>query len=101
MNPQGATTYRVRTAQFGDGYSQRAKDGLNNVYDTWPLTFTGSEAEIAAIKAFLDATGGATNFYWTPPLRTQAKFIASAVVVTPLGGDNYTLTATFTEDFGP
>jgi phage-related protein len=95
----GTTTYSVRTAQFGDGYSQSVANGINNAVDSWPLTFSGSSAKIAAIKAFLDATQGYVSFYWTPPLGTQSLFRAGPYTVQPHGADSYTLTVTFTEVF--
>lgn len=95
----GTTTYRTRKAQFGDGYSQDVADGINNLYDTWPLTFVGHSAYISPIKAFLDATQGFQKFYWTPPLRAQGLFKCTAPTITPHGNDAYSLTVTFTEAF--
>ena len=34
-----ASTPRVLTAKFGDGYEQRAVDGINNLAETYTLTF--------------------------------------------------------------
>lgn len=99
VEPTGATKFAVRVAQFGDGYSQAVPDGINNKMDTWPLSFTGAAALISPIKAFLDSMNGATRFYWTPPLRTQALFRCSDYSVQPHGGGLYTLSATFTEAF--
>lgn len=98
----GTTKDLVRGAQFGDGYSQAVADGINNVSDTWPLTFSGSSAYIGAIKAFLDARAGYQSFYWTPPLRAQGVFRCTArSTPQPHGADTYTYTATFTEVFNP
>ncbi len=36
-------TYRVRTAQFGDGYKQEAGDGPNNKEDSYPITYSGQK----------------------------------------------------------
>jgi phage-related protein len=95
----GTTTDSVRTAQFGDGYSQTVPNGINSVYDSWPLTFSGDGSKIATIKAFLDATQGATSFFWTPPLRAQGRFRCGPRTVQPHGANSYTLTVTFTEVF--
>lgn len=99
VSPTGTTKFRTRVAQYGDGYSQAVPDGLNNRVDSWPLTFTGASAVIAPIKAFLDATQGASSFNWTPPLRSQGLFRCSDYAIQPHGGDLYTLTATFSEVF--
>lgn len=71
MPDRGFTTEtapRVRTAKFGDGYSQRVADGINNLDQTWNLTFNSRSLEDAdAIEAFLVSKEGAISFTWTPP----------------------------------
>ena len=96
----GETIDAVRTAQFGDGYSQAVADGINSTADTWPLTFSGTGAYVGAIKSFLDSLQGYRSFYWTPPLRAQGLFrCVKRSTPQPHGGDAYTLTATFQEVF--
>lgn len=59
---------KILKAQFGDGYSQRTKDGINNNPGVWNLSLDEkTDVEADAIMAFLDARGGAEAFYWTPP----------------------------------
>lgn len=100
VEPVGTTKYAVRTAQFGDGYSQSVADGINNKLDAWPLTFTGNTAYIAPIKAFLDSLQGYQSFYWTPPLASgPLLFRAEQCTVKPYGGGNYELNVTFQEVF--
>ena len=54
---------RVLTAKFGDGYEQRAVDGINNLNETYNLTFkTRLKAEIDDIVAFLDSKQNVTKF---------------------------------------
>ncbi|WP_408534621.1 phage tail protein [Paraburkholderia fungorum] len=95
----GTTKYVVRTAQFGDGFSQSVQDGINNRFDTYPLTFSGDGTKIAAIKAFLDSTGGYQAFNWTPPLRAQGLFKCDTPTIQPHGANSYTLTVNFVEVF--
>lgn len=95
----GTTKYAVRTAVFGDGYSQSTADGINNQMDTWPMAFSGDSVKIAAIKAFLDATKGYQSFLWTPPLRAQGLFRCDTPTIQPHGAGAYTLTVNFTENF--
>jgi phage-related protein len=70
---------RLLEAPFGDGYSQRAGDGINTDPQNWPLVFepfTNDEAD--AIEAFFKArlaAGGLEAFDWTPPFKASAKFI--------------------------
>lgn len=93
---------RVRTAQFGDGYSQRLRYGLNTNPKQWDLTWNVSETDADTIEAFLDARGGAESFDWTPPDGgTSAKFICSQWNKTIPYLNRATITATFTQVFEP
>lgn len=61
-------TPRVRTVAFGEGYEQRAADGINNNLQTWDITFSKrTDTEIEAILAFLTLAGGVSSFDWLPP----------------------------------
>ena len=61
-----ASTPRVLTAKFGDGYEQRAVDGINNLAETYTLTFkTRPKADIDDIVAFLDSKQNVTKFTLT------------------------------------
>jgi phage-related protein len=99
--PAGQVSFRVRKAQFGDGYSQEVADGINNKVQSWPLQFVGTKAELAPIVAFLDDHAGYAGFFWTPPLGVQGLYKVTAYTPTPLSGDLYTLTATFEQKFAP
>ena len=67
---------RVRKAQFGDGYEQRAPDGLNANLQKRALSFSGrSLAECDAIASFLDAQAGVTAFYYTHPRDIQRLWL--------------------------
>lgn len=94
------TTPRVRTAQFGDGYSQRVGDGINTMPRSWSLTFTRQTADIDAIEAFLVARAGVESFDWTPPAGVAGKWICKSwsrvVHFNVVQGIN----ATFEEVFG-
>jgi phage-related protein len=51
---------KVRSTQFGDGYSQRLRYGLNTDPKAWRLTFLNRvDTERENILAFLEARGGA------------------------------------------
>jgi phage-related protein len=63
-----ATAVSLREAAFGDGYSQRAPKGVNNVRHTWQLNFENRpDSEANDILAFFETTQGAFHFLWTPP----------------------------------
>lgn len=99
VEPAGQTKFAVHVAQFADGYSQAVARGINNKADTWPLSFTGSAAYLAPIKAFLDGLQGFRSFFWTPPMRAQGLFRCGDYTLHAHGGNSYTLDATFTEVF--
>lgn len=59
--------------QFGDGYSQRVADGINNNPLTWDVSIQyRTTAEADDIDVFLTARGGIESFDWTPPLESIA-----------------------------
>ncbi|WP_414446860.1 phage tail protein [Burkholderia sp. 22PA0099] len=101
-NMSGTDTATVRKAQFGDGYAQRAADGLNNVAAVFDLQFIGDAAKITAIRAFLAERGGATSFSWKPPLEAAPLLFVCETWSRPtVDGAIYTMTATFTQTFAP
>lgn len=100
IEPTGTGTFRVRSAQFGNGYRQVAGDGINNEVQSWPLTFRGRESYVLEILGFLRARKGFIPFAWTPPLGVASLFTCASWSVTPHGAGMYTLTATFEQYFG-
>lgn len=94
--PTGDTRFRTLKAAFGDGYTQRAADGINPRADSWPLEFSGTQVDIEPIKQFLDSLAGYKTFLWTPPLGVQSAYVAEdGYRLTPHGGGIYTLSVTF------
>jgi phage-related protein len=94
--------FRVLEARFGDGYTQRTRDGLNTSPRSYSLVFDPVSAAIAdAIESFLLARGGSEPFYWTPP-----RAIDPVRVICPKIGRTYSqwshdgVRVTFIEDFG-
>lgn len=103
INPTVGTAIRPEIkklkAEFGDGYRQRAPDGLNHVRYVYELTWEGALASIDEILLFLDARGAVEAFLYTPVGELLPKtFVCeewSKVRSTPLGK----LTAKFTQVF--
>jgi phage-related protein len=53
--------WRLRVAQFGDGYSQRTLDGINALNRKWSLVWGDRDAPtVNAIVAFLEAEKAST-----------------------------------------
>lgn len=71
---QKKTKPRILRTDFGDGYSQRAADGLNSVAITVDLEFNGlTPDEADDIEAFLESKKGATAFTYTLPDEVSAR----------------------------
>lgn len=99
--PDADIQHRNRAVQFGDGYKQIAKDGLNANSQVWNLTFDRDEATVTAIAAFIDAHQ-AVYFLWTPPADTvQRKVICEGYSKQPYLYQNERLTCKFEEFFVP
>jgi phage-related protein len=89
---------KVLSSQFGDGYSQRTPDGINNMMETWSLAFTlRTKTEIDSIETFLRARAGAEAFYWTTPSNRTAKFICKKWSRIPEWDGNHALNCVFME----
>jgi phage-related protein len=107
VGPTGTGTFRLRTAQFGDGYMQVTPDGPNADVQSWPLTWLCTGSEGATLMAFFRAHIG-VSFFWTPPLGVQGYYqVMPGYTIVPNGGDKttnedtYTVGATFQEMFKP
>lgn len=58
----------VLKISFGDGYEQRIKNGINNIKETYAVTFnTRPKEEIDAIISTLKAKDGVDKFDFTVP----------------------------------
>lgn len=93
----------VLQMKFGNGYSQRAQDGINNDPRVFMLVFQSrSDTEAQAIEDFLSSHGGWQAFYWSPvPNQAQATFICQNFQRIPTAHNLNTVNATFEEEFEP
>lgn len=94
--------YNTRRVDFGDGYSQRVADGLNNIREIWDVIFDNISDTLAdTIEAFIDARNGDVEpFLWTPPHEATAKQYTASNFVRQLNSSvTSTLTVTFTQEF--
>lgn len=100
--PRGSTQYRVRKAQFGEGYAQRAGDGLNTKKQTWNITLDADMDEIQDALDFLDRHEGHVPFLWTPPGKPAPIWVVcGGYDETPHVASQNIVTATFEQDFEP
>jgi phage-related protein len=106
-------THNVLTAKFGDGYEQRALDGINTKQEVFTLNFNNRVyTEINLIAAFLD-NKAAKNFQMTVTNTKDAESVSptetNEIVTVACDGYNITyinentaaLSATFRRVFEP
>ena len=94
---------RVRVSAFGDGYQQRAPDGLNNDAQTWEYQATDVDDAVAAdMMAFLETHGAVTPFDYTPLWATTPIKVVCPTWRRTLGSRVGTsdISATFNQWFG-
>lgn len=96
-----APEVKVLAADFGDGYRQRAADGLNNIRDTFAFAWEALPAADAdAIVAFLKARLGTEAFLYTPPGESAPrKFTCTKWARKRVRFSYHQITATFVEVF--
>lgn len=98
-SPQSEEEPRVLSQSYGDGYTQRVRDGINTILPGWELTFSNrTMAVYQAIRDFLRARGGVEAFLFTPPGESTArKVICPKWTLVPYDGDGgaFRVTASF------
>jgi phage-related protein len=99
-NVQVSHSPRIKSLQFGDGYEQRMKDGINNNPLNLSLSFESrTETEAAAILHFLHSREGFGTFYFKvpPPYSLIKKFVCKTFSSNFVFADNYTVQCSFLE----
>ncbi|EKO3908169.1 phage tail protein [Vibrio fluvialis] len=104
----GSSSFRVLSAQFGDGYLQEVGDGINTKSDSYSLQFKGDYSKIKAIMDFIDQHGGFIPFHWTPKdydgemlLWTCAGYSKSNISHNGRSTGIWSLSCTFNQRFEP
>lgn len=93
---------RLLATKFGDGYEQRAEDGLNPDLEIWSLSFGHVTDTVAADLETFCKAHRVVNFTWTPPRSAvQRRFTVKGWKRTFDNPNVNTLTATFTEVADP
>lgn len=101
------TTPNVLVASFGDGYEQRLPNGINNLNETFSISFnTRTKEEIDDIIGYLASLQGATSFDFTIPDsnnsgETTIKVVCPSFSQVYAFDDYYTATATFRRVYEP
>jgi len=94
-------TPNVLTTDLGDGYAQRATDGINNMREEWSISWTNRPAaDITTLEDFFMARKGSESFDWTAPRASSSKkYICTDWSRTYSHNDNDSLDASFIEVF--
>lgn len=92
---------RRKRISFGDGYSQRAKDGLNNAPQVWNFTYDNIDDDKAEeLRVFFEALGGVDVIEWKPLGQPDVlKWTATNFQSTPSTWQKRTCTVTLTQEF--
>lgn len=95
------TKANLHVANFGDGYTQRAVAGINNIRRTFPLKWaTLTKADMQTITDFLEVKAGAIAFRFVPPTESvEVVVTCNEWTETPDQFESFGISATFTEEF--
>lgn len=99
----GQPSFAVDTVQFGDGFAQRRPSGLNSARREWSVSWTLlTREEMETIRGFLMSRLGVYAFLWSVPEESEALRVLCKQPPSHSydGFEHYSLSATFTEDFG-
>jgi phage-related protein len=91
---------RIRKIQLGDGYSQIASDGINNILMNITFPFTNIDInEYTAILHFLTTRKGVESFVFVPPppFNIQKLFRCEKWNHSQIFFNNYEISAVFIE----
>ncbi len=78
---------KIFEAGFGDGYTQRAPAGLNNIKVKWTLEYKWlTNSDYTTLIATLEAAQGSSPLGWAPPGEVKQYFIVRSWNVT---GEKY------------
>ena len=95
---------KLLKAEFGDGYTQIARDGINHIRQVVELQWDALAAwQANAILAFLEARGGDQAFFYTlPGFSTPRRWTCQEWEDTAISANGYrSIRAVLREDFNP
>ncbi|CDU05802.1 putative Minor tail protein M [Vibrio coralliirubri] len=100
QNSSFQTSQSMLMIQYGDGYGQRAEDGLNNTRQIGSLVWIPlSLSERDDIQSFWRESGAVRTWLWTAPNDTERLWRFSGGISENNVGDKYLLTVEVTEEF--
>lgn len=98
---QMSQDFRRKRIQMGDGYSVRARDGLNAAPQVWSFTWDNiRNADAEALRVFFEQLGGVDLIEWMPHNQdTVLKFTATGFQSQPTSFMRSTCSITLTQEF--
>lgn len=92
---------RVLIAEFGDGYRERAADGINTLPESFSLKWTNIvTADATLLEDFFKARAGVEAFKWTPPDEGSEKvYTCPRWSKSPTAFGFYNMTAEYQQEF--
>jgi phage-related protein len=98
----GTTKFKVRKIQYGNGYSQRARDGLNSTTQTFKLEWkTIKQSDFDYIYGFFKSLAGTDAFqYQVPGLdNVQRLYVSGEITYKSIAVGVYDLNVDIEECF--
>jgi phage-related protein len=103
QNSKKTRKNRVLVAQFGGGYGQYARDGLNSFYDEWNIVLSNlTSTQRTTVNTFYETIGSDQWFNWTAPGDSVVKkwrISKDTFMETTQGGQIYTISMTIVQQF--
>ncbi|PME16782.1 hypothetical protein BCV44_13345 [Vibrio cyclitrophicus] len=100
QNSGFVTNQSMLMIQYGDGYGQRAEDGLNNKRQIGSLTWIPlSLSERDDIQEFWQLHGAVTTWPWTAPNDVERLWRFTGGISENNAGDKYLLSVEIAEEF--
>lgn len=93
--------YRRKRIQLGDGYSVRARDGINSTAQQWRVVWERiKDQDAETLRLFFEGLAGVDVVDWTPFNQSgELKFTATGFRSQPTGYDNQTCSITLSQEF--
>lgn len=96
-----SSTPSVHKISFGDGYEQRTRTGINNIAQTYSVTFNNRpDTEIDNIINYFDSLGGVEAFQFTVDT-TTIKVVCENYSTTFIADGFSSCTASFRRVYEP
>lgn len=93
--------FRRKRISFGDGYSQRSRNGINSAPQVWSFTYDNiPEEQAEELRVFFEDLGGVDVIEWQPLGQSNVlKWTATNFQSQPTSWRKRTCSITLTQEF--